>query len=162
MAVTLLIDDDAPIRSSLEKLAEEEGLELRTAGSWNEGLALFFAFWPDLVIADYDLPDSDNGLKLLVEFRYLRPSTRLLLLSGKVEAANLDKAESLGFVDGVVRKGSLGAAAKIIEEMKALQIDVGVETDWVEVAKAFVNRNAHSTIDLNELDDVLRADVEGG
>lgn len=95
MAAALLIDDDQQLLDTIASNATEEGLELRTASTWEEGLALFHILAPTLVIADYNLPGSTHGLKLLLEVKRLRPSVRVILVSGVVNPDELRKVEVL-------------------------------------------------------------------
>jgi len=81
MVYALLIDDDAAITQAAKTTIEAQGLHIEIASTWDDGLAKFYAYSPDLVISDYNLPGSRMGLALLSEVSKLRPSVRLVLIS---------------------------------------------------------------------------------
>ncbi len=157
MAYALLIDDDEGIRRSLARAAELSGLALDTAASWDEGLAAVQVYAPELVIADYNLPGSRHGLKLLMEIRRLSPSVRLLLLSAYIGENDVADIERLGLVDRAIPK--TGAAnttdellAEIVEAEKRSQQD----TDWAAYAVASREAKAVDQSDLDTLDERLK------
>ena len=99
MGYALLIDDDQSLLESIRRLADYNGLELDTAATWEEGLGLFHVLAPNVVIADYHMPDSRNGLQLLAEIKQLRPSIRVVLVSGYINDEDVKRVESLNIVD---------------------------------------------------------------
>lgn len=57
----LVVEDDIDLRESLEEVLEQEGFEVRTAGSGASALsALAQADRPDLLVLDLMLPDMDG------------------------------------------------------------------------------------------------------
>jgi CheY-like chemotaxis protein len=161
MATTLLIDDDAGLRTTLEAAAGDTGLSLRTTGDWDEGLALFHTLSPDLVIADYNLPGSDHGLRLLVEIKAMRPSVRVILISGVVDAAALERAEALGLVERVLSKGSSVATTKaLLEEIERAEANASLTSNWPSVARAHLGNRAIDQDAFEELDAALRQQAE--
>lgn len=161
MASALLIDDDEDLRSSLQAAANDVGLGLRATGDWNEALALFHVLSPNLVIADYNLPGSEHGLRLLAEIKSLRPSVRVILISGVVDAADLRRAEALGMVERVLSKGDAIATTKaLLEEIRQAEATVTTSSDWQAVAQAYVNSRAVDQEAFDELDAALRRQAE--
>ncbi|MHB1851798.1 MAG: response regulator [Acidimicrobiales bacterium] len=161
MASALLIDDDKDLRTSLEAAANDVGLGLRTTGDWNEALALFHVLSPNLVIADYNLPGSEHGLRLLAEIKSLRPSVRVILISGVVDAADLGRAEALGVVERVLSKGDAIAMTKaLLEEIRQAEATVTTSSEWSSVAQAYVNSRAVDQDHFEELDASLRRQAE--
>ena len=159
-AATLIIDDDEDLLHSWTRLAQTRGLSVLVASSWDQGLALFHALSPDLVIADYNLPGSSHGLKLLAEIRSLRPSVRLVLISGIVEPSALESAERLGVVDRVLSKGdSARATSVVLEEIERASKQGAAPTDWKSFAAASAVAAAADAQNLDEIDDLLRATV---
>lgn len=60
MADILLIEDDPLLRRGMELALTRHGHALRAAGSGSEGLELFAAAAPDIVVLDLMLPDIDG------------------------------------------------------------------------------------------------------
>ena len=147
---TLIIDDDEDILNSVRRLSRAVGHEVLIAATWKEGLALFHALSPDLVIADYNLPGSQHGLKLLAEIRSVRPSVRLILISGIVEPNSLTMAASLAVVDRVLSKGDSTATLEVLlEEIGRAAEGARRTTDWRAVARAHVSA---SNLDQQEFE----------
>jgi len=84
----LLIEDDAPIASALERVLKAEGYQLQVVGRGDEGLALGRKHDFDLVITDLKLPGL-SGLELVRGLRSVRPRTPVVLMTahGTTETA---------------------------------------------------------------------------
>ncbi len=157
VAYALLIDDDDELRSRVQALVTQAGLEIETAATWSEGLATFNALSPDLVIADYNLPGSDRGLRLLLEVSRLRPSVRLVLISAFLNETDAEAVEKLGLVHLVLRKvDPIATARTLIKEVAATAARANSSTDWVAYAQADRQARAVSQSDLERLDEYLR------
>src|SRR5271156_380994 len=119
MALALLVDDDQQLVASIAASADASRLDLITATSWDEGLALFHVLSPDLVIADYNMPGSRLGLQLLAEIRRLRPSVRLRLGSGYLDERDMARVAALDLVDATLTKGAAVETARaIVDEIR--------------------------------------------
>jgi len=158
---TLIIDDDVDLLDTWTRLAKTKDLEVTTASGWDEGLALFHILSPDLVIADYNLPGSAHGLQLLSEIRRLRPSVRLVLISGAVETSRLDELEALNIVDRVLSKGdSATATSVILEEIASAAAQSRLPTDWRTFAEASLAAASSDNNALDQIDLLLTASIE--
>jgi len=161
MSTALFIDDDPQLLETIATNAAESGLQLRTASTWDEGLALFHVFAPTLVIADYNLPGSAHGLRLLLEVKRLRPSVRVILISGVVNPDELDRVKSLGVVDRVVSKGSAVETTKqLLEEIASATLTQSDPTNWPALAQAYIDHRGVDQSSVDELDDRLRTQAE--
>jgi two-component system, NtrC family, response regulator HydG len=76
----LLVEAEAPLRRSLEKFLERTGYTFVSCSSAREALLLADEFHPDVVIAEYRLPDS-NGVVLLEKLKLLLPRAALIMIS---------------------------------------------------------------------------------
>lgn len=156
MSYALVIDDNTDLLKSLEATVQQRGFEVTTASTWDEGLALFHILSPDLVVADYNMPGSRHGLKLLAEVRRLRPSVRLILISAYLNEEDMDEVGNLGLVDRAFTKGaSIATIESILEEIAQAAETASEGTDWVEFAKAHVDAQGVSEDALEELDSTL-------
>ena len=84
----LIIDDDSSLRRVLEFNLQEEGYEIVTASSGEEGVRLFGETGPALVITDMKMPGMD-GMQVLAAIKEHSPETLVIIITafGAVEAA---------------------------------------------------------------------------
>ncbi len=87
-AKILVIDDDTSLRRVLEYNLQEEGYEVQTASSGEEGLYLFGQSQPNLVITDMNMPGMD-GLMVLKSVKDRSPETLVIIITafGTVDVA---------------------------------------------------------------------------
>jgi DNA-binding response OmpR family regulator len=64
MSSILIVEDDAQLRQSFDRLLQEEGYSVRTASSGEDGLEAIKRETPDLVIMDVRLPGM-SGMEAL-------------------------------------------------------------------------------------------------
>lgn len=81
MAKILIIDDDEPIRDSLEAVALAAGHDVRTAPDGRKGLTAYADFHPDLVVTDIIMPEQD-GLETITQLRRLTRTMPIIAISG--------------------------------------------------------------------------------
>ncbi|MSM38419.1 MAG: response regulator [Geobacter sp.] len=98
----LVIDDDASLRRVLEYNLEEEGYEVLAAASGEEGLRLFAAHAPALVITDMKMTGID-GFQVLRQVKEQAPETLVIIITafGAVDAAV--EAMKLGAYDYITK-----------------------------------------------------------
>jgi ActR/RegA family two-component response regulator len=162
VASALLIDDDVNLLASVKRAAELAHLDLATAATWDEGLGLFHVLSPNLVVADYNLPGSRHGLQLLAQIRRLRPAVRVILVSGYLDEADMDRVRALDLVDRALTKGSaVETAREIVGEVRAAQASANDPADWKGVADASLTAASVSEEALDELDAILRKKATG-
>jgi len=76
----LLVEDDASLKRSLEKYLERAGYIFHGCSTAREALALAERLAPDIVIAEYHLPDA-NGVSLLEKLKRIVPEVAAILIS---------------------------------------------------------------------------------
>ena len=76
----LLVEDEASMRRSLEKCLERAGYAFECCSTARDALALAERLDPDIVIAEYHLPDA-NGAALLEKLTRIVPNVAAILLS---------------------------------------------------------------------------------
>lgn len=87
----LIVDDEAPLRTTIQAYLAQEGYVVQTAEDGPTALKLFMAFQPHLVILDIMLPGM-NGLDVLHELRR-KSDVYVILLTAKAD--ELDKVVGL-------------------------------------------------------------------
>lgn len=163
MSYALLIDDDPEVIRAASDVIRSQGLLIETASSWEEGLDKFYAYSPDVVISDYNLPGSKMGLALLLEVSRLRPSVRLVLISAYLNEDDVEAIRRLNLVDDVIRKTNPMASAKaVIDEVKRASQRVNDPTDWGAFASASLRVSGVDATALETLDGFLQAHRLGG
>ena len=92
----LLVEDDAPVRRSLQLMLLGQGYEVRAYAS-GVGLAHDSeALQAGCLVADLRMPGKD-ALELLRELRAVGWAGRAILISGHLDAAIADQARGAGF-----------------------------------------------------------------
>ncbi len=84
----LVIDDDTSLQRVLDYNLQEEGYDVQTASSGEEGLYYFGQCQPALVITDMNMPGMD-GLMVLKSIKERSPETLVIIITafGTVDAA---------------------------------------------------------------------------
>jgi DNA-binding NtrC family response regulator len=103
MAKILVIDDDAAIRDVIFQLLQDGGHTLTMAENGREGVALFRANRPDLVITDIIMPEQE-GIETLKQIRQIQPDAKVVVVSGGGRLGNepyLDVARAMGALDTI-------------------------------------------------------------
>ena len=90
-ASVLVVDDDADIRRLLRRLLEAAGRGVTEAESGAEGVRIFHAVSPDLVVLDMSMPGID-GLGTLARIRDVSAAPVLMLTA---RTAELEKVRAL-------------------------------------------------------------------
>ncbi|NYE36805.1 CheY-like chemotaxis protein [Nocardioides cavernae] len=80
----LVSDDDEDIRDFIAYVLERAGHDVATAGNGAEALARATEDEFDLILLDHHMPRM-TGLEVAVQLRALRPSARVLLMSGDLD-----------------------------------------------------------------------------
>jgi DNA-binding NtrC family response regulator len=157
-AVTLLVEDDADVVESYRRTFASDGIPLDVAETWDEALALFRVVGHRLVIADYNLPGEEHGLKLLVEMKLLVPSAQLVLISGALSQPAEELAARIPLIDAFYPKTS-DLPDKLVERARAAMARAHEEIDWGEVGQKYLTPADVVEAAITEIDDALRADV---
>jgi len=76
----LLVEDEASLRRSLAKYLERAGYTFECCSTARDAMVLAEKLSPDIVIAEYHLPDA-NGLMLLEKLTRIVPDAAGILLS---------------------------------------------------------------------------------
>jgi two-component system response regulator RegA len=93
----LLVDDDQLLRERLARALEKRGFLVRTAGHYDEALAIASESSPELAGVDLRMP-GPSGLELLRALKENDPETRIVVLTGYGSIATTIDAMRLGAV----------------------------------------------------------------
>jgi len=89
VALILVVDDDAGVRRSVERVLQSRGHQVLLAADGGEGLRTWRERGADLVVLDIHMPNTD-GIEVLVQLRGLAPRLPVIVISGGVQTRNLD------------------------------------------------------------------------
>ena len=124
MAKILIIDDDISMRRTVSRILASAGHEVVEAQDGLEGVKLFRANRPDIVVTDIIMPNKE-GIETILDLRGENSSTLILAISGgatnplgsRVPLDYLGLAKGLG-ADGVLAKPF--RAADLLQEIDNL------------------------------------------
>jgi ActR/RegA family two-component response regulator len=156
----LLIDDEENFRNSIASAFELRGIPLDVAPDWETGLALFQACAHELVIADYNLPNSKNGLLLLTEAKAHRPASKLILISGVLSDTATEILQSSSLVDAYLPKRP-DIADQLLEAAQEAAQRAVEPTDWTRVADAYLASAELDRKEIERIDEALRLEMGG-
>jgi two-component system NtrC family response regulator len=135
----LVIDDDASLRRVLEYNLQEEGYEVQTAASAEEGLYLFGQSLPNLVITDMKMSGMD-GMMVLKSVKERSPDTLVIIITafGTVDiAVEAMKAGAYDYITKPFNREALKLTVRkalhfsgLTEENKRLKSELADKTDF--------------------------------
>ena len=115
MSTILIVDDDAQLRQSFEKLLSTEGHTVRTASSGEAGLGAVQKQAPDLVIMDVRLP-SMSGLETFAAIRELEPKLPVIIMTAYGTTETAIEATKMGAFDYVLKPFDVPDILTLIEQ----------------------------------------------
>jgi two-component system nitrogen regulation response regulator GlnG len=102
MSKLLLIDDEADLRYSFQRILDSPEIELTTAASGEEGLRLIPKLEPDLVIMDVRMAGI-TGLETLRRIRQIDPKLLVILMTAYGTTQTAIEAMKLGAYDYLLK-----------------------------------------------------------
>ncbi len=98
----LIIEDDASFRAALALFLRDQGYDVLEAEDSRQAMALFHRDHPDLVLLDLGIPGGD-GLDVLAGMKGVRPSTPVVIVSGRTHIGAAIEAFKAGAWDYVTK-----------------------------------------------------------
>ena len=144
-AKILIIDDDTSLRRVLEYNLQEEGYEVQSASSGEEGLYFFGQSQPDLVITDMKMSGMD-GLMVLKSIKERSPEALVIIITafGTVDVAvEAMKAGAYDYITKPFNRDELKLTVKkalqfsgLTEENKRLKSELTDKADFRTIVGA--------------------------
>lgn len=124
--LVLVVDDDAPIRDSLERILKRDGYAILTAGDGESALEVIRHQPVNLILADLRMPNMD-GLQLLKAAKILSPEIEVILMTayGEVDTAvEAMKAGAFHFIQKPLKRSEilLTIARALEKQMLAIEV----------------------------------------
>lgn len=117
----LLIDDEDVVREELGGILEDEGYRVLAGADGEEGLALFRAHGPDIVITDVRMPRRD-GLSVAMAIRQQAPHVPVTVITGHGTEAMAIEALRAGVTDFIKKPVRLEDLAAALTRMEAARL----------------------------------------
>jgi PAS domain S-box-containing protein len=135
MATKILIIDDEPANvRALTMLLESDGYEVLDAYDGEEGLAVFEANAPQIVLTDIRMPGID-GIEVLRRIKMANADTEVIIITGHGDIDSAVEALQHGasdFINKPVRDEALDVALKRAEEKIAIRARLEAYTNDLE------------------------------
>jgi two-component system, NtrC family, nitrogen regulation response regulator NtrX len=151
----LIVDDEEGIRESLKGIFEDEGYDVLTAASAEEGLSVLKEKRPGIIFLDVWLPEMD-GLEALSRIREMDPDIPVVIISGHGNIELAVKATHIGAYDFLEKPLSLDKVLlvaqralerkKLENENRLLKADLGKK--WKLVGTSQKMRALMQQIDM--------------
>ena len=114
MPSLLIVDDEPAILLAFRRAFRDAALELVTAGTAAEGLALARSRHPDVIVLDVNLPDG-NGLDIYRQLRALDARCPVIFVTGKSTTDTAIEAMKLGAYDYLFKPVELPHIREVID-----------------------------------------------
>lgn len=149
----LLVDDDKPFLTRLERAMQKRGFDVRTADSVAAGIAQVKSNPPAYAVVDMRLEDG-NGLEVVSALKEKRADARTVVLTGYGNIATAVTAVKLGAVDYLAKPADADDVFKALmveeDEIKADPPENPMSADrvrWEHIQRVYelCDRNVSET-----------------
>jgi nitrogen regulation protein NR(I) len=145
LGTILIVDDDAQLRQSFDKLLTEEGHTVQTAPTGEAGIAMVRECVPDMVVMDVRLPGM-SGLEAFRAVHEIEPRLPVIVMTAFGTTETAIEATKLGAFDYVLKPFEIPEILALIDQAleagrfmrSKLEIDVVPE---VASADAIIGRS---------------------
>ncbi len=114
MQSLLIIDDEPNVLYSLQRGLRRDGLEIRTAGTADEGLRAIEEDLPDAVLMDVQMPGR-SGLDALEEIRRINAHVPVILMTAHGTADTAIEAMKRGAFDYILKPWKLADLRALVD-----------------------------------------------
>lgn len=146
MSSILIVDDDAQLRQSFERLLSQEGYEVRTAPTGESGIEAVKQKLPDLVIMDIRMPGM-NGLEAFKAMRAIEPKLPVIIMTAFGTTDTAIEATKLGAFDYVLKPFDIPDILTVIEQgleagrFMRSRVEINVDSPKNSTPDAIVGRS---------------------
>src|SRR6266568_2051230 len=109
----LIVDDDESIRTLLAAVLAREGFQTVTARDGKEGLSLFRATSPDIVLMDIRMPGM-SGIEAMRSMLELRPGAAVILMTAYADLDTAVQAIKSGVFDFIIKPFDLAEISLLV------------------------------------------------
>ena len=117
--VVLVVDDEAITRDVVAAMLDLEGVEVHQAGDADSAIALAREIKPDVVLLDVMLAGGADGLDVCRRLTAAGDAARVVMLTGRADAAARQAAEEAGAAGYLVKPFSAVDLFRVVDEEQA-------------------------------------------
>ena len=134
----LIVDDEQPIREALGRKLQRENMDVTLAANGLEGLRLFHAERPDLVVLDIVMPEMD-GLTVVRRIREISETPIMVLSAKAVTEEDIIEGLSAGADEYLVKPVRLNEFVARVRallrraQMISSEVEQGYEDGYLSV-----------------------------
>jgi len=147
----LIVDDNAVFRMDLASRLQQEGYQVKEAGTGKDAILHLNSTTYDLILTDLILPDI-NGLDLVKKIRDMKIDARVVILTGYADVASAIKALQLG-ADEYIEKEAI--FEEVLDRIDRILQKLKLEREMISVQERYKNI-------LENLNDAIGAVNEEG
>ncbi len=153
----LVVDDELSMRQFLEILLKKEGYLVETASNGEKALEKLKLKHYQVVLMDYNMPESIDGLQLLNEIRKSSKHSQVVIITAYASTEQAIKAIELGAIDYVSKPFNVAEIKDIVKkslaEYKMKSPEIKSELHSIAPSKSvlvFESRQMKRIIDFSE------------
>lgn len=135
----LLVDDEKEFLQIMSERMTARGMEVTTAESADQALAIIGKKSFDAIIMDFQMPGMD-GMEALKAIKNLKPELQIILLTGYATVEKTVEAMKVGATDFLEKPADLEALAEKIKKAKTEKMLI-VEKQTEEKIKDILQRH---------------------
>jgi two-component system response regulator AtoC len=124
----LIVDDDESIRTLLAAVLAREGFQTVAARDGQEGLALFRATSPDIVLMDIRMPGM-SGIEAMRAMLELRPGAAVILMTAYADLDTAVQAIKSGVFDFIIKPFDLAEISLLVDrayQIREMRREIGI------------------------------------
>jgi DNA-binding NtrC family response regulator len=114
----LLVDDEKDFLDAMQDRMTARGMQVTTAASAREALAIIEKDSFDAIILDFQMPEMD-GMQALKAIKAKQPESQIILLTGYATLEKGVEAMKIGATDFIEKPADMEALATKIKKAKA-------------------------------------------
>jgi two-component system response regulator (stage 0 sporulation protein F) len=113
MAKMLIVDDESDIREFARNFFKKRKIEVLVASGGRQALDLIAKENPDLILLDVRMEEM-TGIEVLRELRPIKPSVKVIMVSGVEDDDIIKEANALGVIGYIHKPFILEELEKIV------------------------------------------------
>ena len=159
----LVIDDNPRVLESMLRALQVEGISCIGETDPRVAIETFKANPTDVVVVDfrYDATPDFTGLNVIAEIQRIKPFTRTILISGRIDHDTLDEESLESELQAKVRCDyylpKSGARDQLVNTVRAALSDIDERaTDWKAIAEEYVERGQVTPGDVRAMNEAIK------